>query len=91
MAGEQGNKAMGKTKQVAGRAIGDPALEREGKTQETTGKAQGVVKDAGRKVEDALGKMGSKLAERRRKTAETRDREGRPDRDRPRRELDRDY
>lgn len=42
-------------------------------------------------IEDALGKMGSKLAERRRKSAETRDRDARPDRDRPRRELDREY
>jgi uncharacterized protein YjbJ (UPF0337 family) len=84
MAGEQGNKAMGKTKQVAGHVLGDPALEREGKTRVATGKAQGAVKDAGKRVEDALGKMGSKLAARRRERMS-----GRPERSR--RELDRDY
>lgn len=56
---------MGKTKQVAGRVLGNRRLEREGKTQETTGKAQGVVKRAGKKVEDALGRLRTKLAPKR--------------------------
>jgi uncharacterized protein YjbJ (UPF0337 family) len=84
MAGEHGNKAMGKTKQVAGSVLGDAALRKEGQIQEGTGKAQDVVKDASRKVEDALGKMGTKLAAKRRERAS-----GRPERSR--RDLDRDY
>jgi len=89
--GEHANKAAGRAKQAIGHAAGDEALRQEGKVQHATGVAQGGVKDATRKVEDALGKMGSKLAERRRKTAQTRAREARPDRERPRRELDQDF
>lgn len=84
MAGAQGNKAMGKTKQVAGRALDDPGLQQEGKVQEGLGKAQGVVKEAGKKVEDALGKMGSKLAAKRRERASERP-------ERARRDIDREY
>lgn len=89
--GETRNKVAGRTKQAVGGALGDRGLQREGRVQEATGKAQGAVKDASRGIEDALGKMGSKLAERRRKSAGTRDREARPERERPRRDVDLDY
>lgn len=55
------------------------------------GQQEAGVKERSRGIDDALGRMGSKLAERRRKTAETRDRDARPDRDRPRRDLDREF
>lgn len=69
MTGARGNKVMGRTKQVAGRAMGNRRLEREGKTQETTGKAQGVVQRAGKKVEDVLGRLRTRLSPKRRERA----------------------
>ena len=48
--GDKSDRVRGKTKEAAGRLTGDPALEQEGRSEQTLGD----LKKAGKKVKDAV-------------------------------------